>query len=222
MRVPNWSVPLAGGLVAAVAVTCFVQALRLDTQARQVVPPASSRVNSVSTQASVDMPHAVATRGQTTTGPSSRHDLQVAPPTRVEVPAVSMSAVVVPIGLAPDGSMAVPPSTVAGWYRLGPTPGAVGPAVLVGHVDSRAGPAVFYRLTAVRVGDILVVVHADMTRTRFSVSAVTVVRKSRFPTADVFAPTDKAALRVITCTGEFDAARGSYLDSLIVWATAEP
>jgi sortase (surface protein transpeptidase) len=98
----------------------------------------------------------------------------------------------------------------------------VGPAVLVGHVDSRAGPAVFYRLTAVQVGDVVVVVHADGSLARFSISAVTAVRKSRFPTAAVFAPMTQATLRIITCAGTFDPATGHYQDSLIVWATATP
>jgi hypothetical protein len=138
------------------------------------------------------------------------------------VPAVGLSAVVVPVALTPDAAIAVPPPAVAGWYRLGPAPGAVGPAVLVGHVDSLAGPAVFYRLTAVHVGDLVVVVHADGARTSFSIFSVTQVPKSQFPTAAVFAPTNQAALRIITCTGEFDKASGQYRDSLIVWATATP
>jgi sortase (surface protein transpeptidase) len=91
--------------------------------------------------------------------------------------------------------------------------------VLVGHVDSRAGPAVFYRLTAVQVGDVVVAIRDDGSLARFSISKVTTVGKSRFPTTAVFAPTTQATLRLITCTGTFDPVSGHYLDSLIVWAT---
>jgi hypothetical protein len=162
---------------------------------------------------------AVLTPSQVATDPPREQDIQAAPPTRVDIPAVALTAMVVPVGLAPDGSIAVPPPTVAGWYRLGPPPGAVGPAVLVGHVDSRAGPAVFYRLTAVRAGDVVVVIRADGSLARFTISRVTTIGKSRFPTAAVFAPTTQATLRLITCTGTFDPVSGHYLDSLIVWAT---
>ena len=39
--------------------------------------------------------------------------------------------------------------TKAGWYADGTAPGDTGPAVLAGHVDSKRGPAVFYRLREV-------------------------------------------------------------------------
>jgi LPXTG-site transpeptidase (sortase) family protein len=146
----------------------------------------------------------------------------VAAPTRVEVPAVGLSAGLTPVGLASDGSIAIPDVSVAGWYRQGPAPGSIGPAVLVGHVDSRAGPAVFYRLTDVRVGDVVVVDRADGSTVRFQVYQVSVIRKSAFPTAAVFAPTARPALRLVTCTGVFDPTSHHYLDSLIAWANEVP
>jgi sortase (surface protein transpeptidase) len=94
--------------------------------------------------------------------------------------------------------------------------------VLVGHVDSQADPAVFYRLTGIRVGDQVTVARADGSLARFAVSAVTEVRKSAFPAADVFAPTDGPSLRLITCTGAFDTTKHHYVDSLIAWASPSP
>ena len=125
-----------------------------------------------------------------------------------------------PVGLDREDRIDLPDPTVAGWYRHGPAPGAVGPAVLVGHVDSRTGPAVFYRLTAVRPGDVIAVRRADGTSATFRITEVTQVRKAAFPTAMVFAPTSTATIRLVTCTGAFDPTSRHYVDSLIVWGTA--
>jgi hypothetical protein len=94
----------------------------------------------------------------------------------------------------------------------------VGPAVIAGHVDSRTGPAVFYRLRALRPGQAVLVERADGTRLRFVVTDTRSYPKAGFPTAAVFGPVPGAALRLITCAGNFDRARGSYLDNLVVSA----
>jgi sortase (surface protein transpeptidase) len=109
---------------------------------------------------------------------------------------------------------------MAGWYRLGSAPGAIGPAVIVGHVDTYKGPAVFYRLTAVRPGDQVLVVRADRSRARFVITRVTTVNKAAFPTTAVFAPTPAASIRLITCTGTFNLHSRHYVDSLIAWGVA--
>ena len=142
-------------------------------------------------------------------------------PIMVQVPAVGLAAPVVPVGLDAAGQIDLPGWSVAGWYRLGPAPGAVGPAVLVGHVDSRHGPAVFYRLSDVRAGDEVVVVEADGSRARFVISHVTVIKKAAFPLEAVFSPTAGAELRLVTCTGQFDTRSRHYVDSLIAWGVAE-
>ncbi len=97
-------------------------------------------------------------------------------------------------------------------------PGRLGPAVIAGHVDSRSGPAVFYRLRELRPGDLVVVERADGTRLRFLVERVDRFPKAGFPTAAVFGPVPSAALRLITCAGDFDRASGHYLDNLVVSA----
>ncbi|HET7518207.1 MAG TPA: sortase [Actinomycetes bacterium] len=77
------------------------------------------------------------------------------------MPAAGVKARVVPVGLRPDRTMEVPAVDRAGWYEPGPRPGEPGPAVIVGHVDSRSGPAVFFRLHQLRRGDRIVVGQAE-------------------------------------------------------------
>jgi sortase (surface protein transpeptidase) len=138
---------------------------------------------------------------------------------RLVIPAIGVATRLVRLGLEADGAMAVPADYGrAGWFAEGPAPGQVGPAVIAGHVDSRTGPAVFYRLRELRPGQAVLVERADGTRLRFVVEQARGYPKASFPTADVFGPVPSAALRLITCAGDFDRARGSYRDNLVVFA----
>jgi sortase (surface protein transpeptidase) len=115
----------------------------------------------------------------------------------------------------------VPDSTsVAGWYTGSSRPGAVGPAVIVGHIDSRVGPGVFYRLAGLRRGDRVYVRRADGTLAAFRVTSVSTYPKDAFPTQAVYGPTPDAELRLITCGGAFDPSTGSYLSNVVVYAVA--
>ena len=141
------------------------------------------------------------------------------PPVRLVIPAIGVATRLVRLGLEADGAMAVPADYGrAGWFAEGPAPGQVGPAVIAGHVDSRTGPAVFHRLRELRPGQAVLVERADGTRLRFVVEQARSYPKASFPTADVFGPVPSAALRLITCGGDFDRARGSYRDNLVVFA----
>jgi hypothetical protein len=141
------------------------------------------------------------------------------PPVQLVIPAIGVASRLVRLGLEADGAMAVPADYGrAGWFAEGPAPGQVGPAVIAGHVDSRTGPAVFYRLRELRPGQAVLVERADGTRLRFVVEQARSYPKASFPTADVFGPVPSAALRLITCGGDFDRARGSYRDNLVVFA----
>jgi len=142
-----------------------------------------------------------------------------APPVRLVIPAIGVATLLVRLGLEADGAMAVPDDFGrAGWFAEGPPPGQLGPAVIAGHVDSRTGPAVFYRLRDLRAGNAVLVERADGTRLRFVVERAQSFPKAGFPTAAVFGPVPSAALRLVTCTGDFDRARGSYRDNLVVFA----
>ena len=140
-------------------------------------------------------------------------------PVRLVIPEIGVATRLVRLELEPDGGMQVPEDFGdAGWFASGPVPGQVGPAVIAGHVDSKTGPAVFYRLRELRPGQAILVERADGARLRFLVEQARSYPKAGFPTAAVFGPVPSAALRLITCTGDFDRARGSYRDNLVVFA----
>lgn len=147
-------------------------------------------------------------------------------PVRLDIPAVGIHTPLSRLGLHADGTIALPPPTrtaPAGWYQHLATPGEIGTAVLVGHVDSaRSGPAVFYRLRELRPGDPVAVRRADGTTARFRVVMTRRYAKSRFPAEQVYGAADHAALRLITCGGAFDRRRGHYRDVVVVFATGSP
>jgi hypothetical protein len=143
----------------------------------------------------------------------------VAPPVRLRIPALHVDSRLDLLDVQDDGTIAVPGrSDVAGWYRHGPRPGQPGPAVILGHVDSRTGPGVFVDLHTVRRGTEVRVDRADGSTVTFRVTAVSRVPKERFPTDLVYAPTLDPALRLVTCGGTFDRSRRSYRDNVIVFA----
>jgi Sortase domain len=155
---------------------------------------------------------AEAPRQVTVPGPAS-------PPVRLSIPSIGVASPLVRLGRERDGSMQVPTDFArAGWFAEGTEPGQVGPAVVAGHVDSRTGPAVFYRLRELRPGDTVLVERADGAHLRFVVEQARSFPKASFPTAEVFGPAPWAALHLVTCGGAFDRARGSYLDNLVVFA----
>jgi sortase (surface protein transpeptidase) len=141
----------------------------------------------------------------------------VAPPARVRIPAIGVDSAIVDIGVDATGVL-VPPATtdVTGWFAAGPAPGALGPALLAAHVDSRAGPGVFFRLVDLRPGDEVTVVRTDGTSVVFAVTGTSRVPKSAFPTDLVYSPLPVPALRLVTCGGSFDHSARSYRDNLIV------
>lgn len=139
-------------------------------------------------------------------------------PERVTIPAIGVDARLVPVGLKPDGAVQTPDFGLAGWYSRGPRPGDRGAAVLLAHVDSKAGgPDVFYRLRDLEPGDRITVGYHDAAPT-FVVTDTEQVAKSALPTKRIWAPSKRPVLRLITCGGEFDPATHSYLDNIIVYA----
>jgi hypothetical protein len=143
-----------------------------------------------------------------------------ADPVRVVIDAIGVSAAVAAVGLEPDGTLSPPrdPSTV-GWHSGSRIPGDRGPAVMVGHVDSAHGPAVFTGLDNLEVGDVIDVESGDGGIVSFAVSSVTRHPKHAFPTDAVYGPTPDSELHLITCGGSFDRETG-YADNVVVTATA--
>ena len=150
-------------------------------------------------------------------------DAQAPTPRRIEIPAIGVSAPVIALGLDADRTMETPKDYAdAGWYEPGPEPGERGAAVIVGHVDSKSGPAVFYRLRELRRGDVIRVARVGGSTVRFRVEGLERWPKSAFPTRRVFRRTRLSTLRLVTCSGNFDPSTGHYEDNTIVYAVREP
>ena len=145
--------------------------------------------------------------------------VSVADPVRVSVPSVGIDAELIPLGLEDDGSLEVPDFDLAGWYVDGPEPGEPGASVVVGHVDSYTGPAVFFPLRTAAPGAEIEVTLADGAVQRFVVQSIEQFPKDAFPTEAVFGPTKAPTLRLVTCGGTFDEKAKSYLDNVVVFAT---
>lgn len=140
-------------------------------------------------------------------------------PIGLRIPRINLStSEMMDLGLRPDGEMEVPPDAdTVGWYTESPTPGERGPAVLAGHVDWK-GPAVFFRLHRLDVGDQVIVRRADGNNATFRVSQVKRYPKNQFPSQEVYGDVPGAELRLITCGGSFDQAADSYRDNIVVFA----
>jgi sortase (surface protein transpeptidase) len=162
-----------------------------------------------------------------TTSPRGPDPLTVAAPlapstpTQIEIPAIGVRAPIMRVGLNSDGTVQVPPlgnHNLAAWYDGSVMPGQDGSSVILGHVDTYAGPSVFYSIKNLRRGDAIDVVRADGSRAAFTVIGVEAAAKSDFPTDDVYDNVPYPALRLVTCGGPFDSGRGSYLDNIVVYA----
>lgn len=139
---------------------------------------------------------------------------------RVRIPAIDVDAPIVNVGLDQDGWVAAPTPhdpNLAGWYQNGISPGQRGTAVVVGHVDNQAGPAVFYSLGSVKTGHRIEVPRFDGRVAVFEVYGVEVFSKHDFPGVRVYADTGQPELRVITCGGGYSKADG-YDGNVVVFA----
>jgi Sortase domain len=140
-------------------------------------------------------------------------------PVWLSVPVLGVRTTLVDLGLNKNGTLQVPSSTaVAGWFTGSPRPGAVGSAIIAGHVDSRTGPGIFFWLRTLHPGDRVYVGRADGTMAVFTVTTVQMYAKDQFPTAAVYGPVPDAELRLITCGGVFDRSLRSYLSNVVVFA----
>ncbi|PSK88782.1 sortase family protein [Murinocardiopsis flavida] len=143
------------------------------------------------------------------------------PPTRIRIPSLDVRADVIPLGLNDDGTVAVPTlAQVAdtSWYKNGPTPGERGSSVILGHVDSDTGPAVFFGVGGMDRGDEIAVDREDGSTAVFAVEAGETVPKDDFPTERVYGDLDYPGLRLVTCGGAFDKKSGSYADNIVLYA----
>ncbi len=161
-------------------------------------------------------PTAAPTRG----GPAALPASSVAP-TAIEIPAIGVRAPLDALTLDASGGLERPPHAGSpGWFTGSAVPGDSGPAVIAGHVDSKTGPAVFWRLRDLRVGDSILVTRSDATVVTFRVTRSGEYPQASFPTREVYGPTPDRALRLITCAGTYDHAARRYRDNRVVFAVA--
>lgn len=178
-----------------------------------------------------DPPARAAEPSGTTSGPAEPASTALpalgrSEPLRIAIPAIGVDARIIGVGVDSEGGMEVPPldqPMLAGWYRLGPSPGELGNSVLVGHVDTRRhGPGVFFDLGRLRKGDLITISRADGTRVRFAVDDVRLFPKSGFPSHAVFGTGDQSRLRIVTCGGRYDRSVRDYLDNVVAFASRVP
>jgi len=220
----------AAGVLVLAGVLLLVVGLRAQRQAPQ--PPASAAIPIVSSSS----PVSPGTSGNSSGAPASQAPAAKAPakpvrgpllsrsvPVALEIPQLKVRSDLLQLGLNPDQTVQVPPlekDSRAGWYKYSPTPGQLGPSVILGHVDSaKYGPGIFFKLGALRPGDTLSVIRSDRTAAVFRVDRVASYPKDSFPTLEVYGNTDSAQLRLITCGGKFDLSSHNYESNIVAFAT---
>jgi LPXTG-site transpeptidase (sortase) family protein len=141
-------------------------------------------------------------------------------PVGLRIPAIGVSTSLSTLGLNPDKTVEVPTNyQEPGWYRLGPTPGQVGSAVILGHVDDKKGPAVFYRLRTLKAGDKVDVSLANGVIAHFVVKTVETYPKDQFPAQLVYTSHGYSALQLVTCGGTFNTRTGHYESNIVAYTT---
>ena len=199
---------LAAGLLVAAAGTAGLLLTRHGTPALR--PPALG-VNAVPVPTNT----IVAPPQSAQPGPVSR-------PVALTIPLIGVQTKLMYLGLKSDGELQVPPLSmvsVAGWYTGSPRPGAIGSAIIVGHIDGDNQRGVFFRLSTLRRGVRIYVRRSDGTLGEFRVTSVQTYPKDHFPTQAVYGAVPDPELRLITCDGTFDLATGHYLSNIVVYAT---
>jgi sortase (surface protein transpeptidase) len=194
-------VSLAAGLFAAAAITARSGEAQSGSQLERVLPvPRSGTLAATALS-------------------KARPRKQMPVPVRLLIPAIGGNARIIPLGLNRDRTIQVPRSFAqAGWFKPGPEPGERGAAVILGHVDSKSGPGVFYRLRALRRGDRITIVVRTGSKVHFVVTGTMAVPKRRFPSRLIYRHVGGPGLRLITCDGRFDSSTGHYVDNYVVFA----
>lgn len=211
-------------LAVALAAVCGVAALHLSgvTVGASTPPVGPGEAGPAASDALQDIAARVDAPAELVPSADGRGIVAAAPfaPIGIEVPAAGVRAPVDPLGLDAEGALEVPEDGArAGWWSQGVPAGGPGPAVVVGHVDHQGGSAgVFHALELVAEGDIVRLASTDGRFVEYVVTSAETVRKATFPTEEVYGPTDRAELRLVTCGGPFNPLRRSYRDNLIVFA----
>lgn len=221
-------------VVTAVAVLLLVgggTALAVGLSSRDATPPPLAVATSEPAGESTRSAEATAPSTTPSTTPSaapsasaepSEPAAPVAAPVSVSIPAIGVESDLLTLGLRDDGSLQVPEGPdfdTAAWFDGSPRPGEIGPAVIEGHVSSKArGPSVFFDLATLAVGDTVDVTRDDGSVVTFEVYELQQFPKDAFPTQQVYGNTDGPELRLITCGGTIAESSGRFSDNIIVFA----
>lgn len=205
-RRPRWWPWPAIGVVVVIGAVLLAVGLGVQTRASDS-PGAAPRTSSATTAG---------------TGPTGTALVvsTASVPDRLTIPRLGLSVGLGTLGLNADATVQVPATAdQAGWFRLGPTPGRIGSAVVLGHVDSFRGPGVFFQLRSLEPGDQVDVLLADGVVAHFTVTTLSTYPKQAFPAQEVYGSHGASQLQLVTCGGAFDSGTGSYLSNVVVYST---
>jgi hypothetical protein len=216
-RTARRAATVIASVLAVVGVVTIALALHAQRHAPQPSASAAGRLY-VPSSTSTTIPSAPRTAPTRPKPTATKPGLPASPPTAITIPSIGVQSSLIRLGLNADGSVQVPTSFhVAGWYEQSVTPGQVGPTIILGHVDSKAGPGIFFRLGALKPGDRVAVNRVDGRTATFEITAVRSYFKKQFPTLDVYSNTPTPTIRLITCGGTFDRSTGHYLSNIVAY-----
>jgi sortase (surface protein transpeptidase) len=139
-------------------------------------------------------------------------------PSFIEIPALDVNTEIEKVGRLENGQMGVPKGfDTVGWFGDGAKPGASGNAVMAGHVDSKTGPAVFYKLESLQKGDEVIVKDKEGKTLTFVVTGKEKYDRKTAPVDKIFDYSYGSKLNLITCTGNFDRDEGTHEERLVVY-----
>ena len=185
-----------------------------------VRPTASVAISAAPSAKSSASPTSTPARTPSTGAANQAAAVTRSEPVTLRIPAIGVSLRLSTLGLNADGTVQVPVKDQApGWFRLGPTPGQMGSAVILGHVDDYKGPAAFYRLRSLGAGDKVDVGLANGAVAHFTVTSVASYLKTQFPAQQVYASHGYRALQLVTCGGQFNSSTGHYLSNTVVYTS---
>ncbi|MCI0687242.1 MAG: class F sortase [Sporichthyaceae bacterium] len=221
------SAPVGNELVAQPGIDPIPEPA-VTTQAAAIPAPSPTSADTATASTTpTSSPEPAPSGVPTTTAPTDRpvrisgpNPLSFSKPQRLVVPALRINAALTSVGITSDGHLGVPPvdqPRLAGWYQRGVSPGQQGTALILGHVDTKQGPAVFYGLAALKPADTIEVTRADGTIATFTVDGVRVYSKADFPARKVLAPTGRPELRLVTCGGPYSKETG-YTSNVVIYA----
>jgi sortase A len=142
-------------------------------------------------------------------------------PLKLQIPSLSIDAIVQQAGITKKGAMGIPTNFKdVAWYKYGPVPGAIGNAVIDGHLDNAVSlPGVFKHLDDLKVGDDIYVVNASNQKLHFKVTKKESLPYDATSTQDIFGQSSTANLILITCEGKWNQSIKQYLGRLVVFST---